>query len=232
VSDTGRTLAVLLAVAGCLAWAGATTSAAPSAEPREGALLLSIHRGATVAIRRAPASGTLAVARWETPFGSVRRLSVVERRGDWFAVESDVLGNGVVGWVPRTAAVLLEHIRYSVEADLSERIVTLRAGGEVVFRRRVSIGANHSPTPSGRFHVTDQISGRRWGLGCCIVVLSGTQPRLPTGWSGGSRLAIHGASEASERIGAPVTAGCLHATEQTLRVLSGLPLGTPVVVHP
>jgi hypothetical protein len=232
VSDITRTLAVLLAVAGCVTWAAATASAAPSAEPREGALALSIHRGATVAIRRAPTGGTLALARWKTPFGSVRRLRVVERRGDWFAVESDVLGNGSVGWVPRTAAVRLEHIRYSVDADLSDRIVTLRADGEIVFRRRVSIGANHSPTPSGRFHITDQISGRRWGLGCCIVVLSGTQPRLPTGWSGGSRLAIHGASDASERIGAPVTAGCLHATEQTLRVLSGLPLGTPVIVHP
>jgi lipoprotein-anchoring transpeptidase ErfK/SrfK len=232
VSDTGRTLAVVLAVAGCAAWAGATAWAAPSAESWEDAFALSIHRGATVAIRRAPASGTLALARWKTSFGSVRRLRVVERRGNWFSVESDVLGNGVVGWVPRTAAVRLEHIRYSVEADLSDRIVTLRAGAEVVFRRRVSIGANDSPTPSGRFHVTDQISGRRWGLGCCIVVLSGTQPRLPTGWSGGGRLAIHGVSDDSERIGAPVTAGCLHATEETLRVLSHLPLGTPVVVHP
>ena len=49
-----------------------------------------------------------------------------------------------------------------------------------------------SPTPSGRFHVSDQISGRRWGLGCCIVVFSGSQPRLPVGWNGGDRLAVHG----------------------------------------
>lgn len=233
VSETGRSLAVLVAVAACAAvLAGGNASAASSAEPREAALALTIDRGATVAIRRAPASRTLALARWKTPFGSVRRLRVVEQRGDWFAVESEVLGNGVVGWVPRTAAVRLERIRYSVEADLSERLVTLRAGGDVVFRRRVSIGASTSPTPIGRFHVTDQISGRRWRLGCCIVVLSGTQPRLPTGWGGGDRLAIHGRPGDTERIGAPVSAGCLHATEQTLRVLSGLPLGTPVVIHP
>jgi lipoprotein-anchoring transpeptidase ErfK/SrfK len=134
--------------------------------------------------------------------------------------------------VPRTAAVRVQRILFSVEADLSERLVTLRAGRAIVFRRRVSIGASASPTPSGRFHITDHVSGRRWGLGCCIVVLSGTQPRLPTGWNGGNRLAIHGAPRGSERIGAPVSAGCLHATEQTLRVLSGLPLGTPVVIHP
>jgi hypothetical protein len=120
-----------------------------------------------------------------------------------------------------------------VEADLSERLLTLFEDGRVVFRRRVSIGASASPTPSGRFHVTDQISGRRWRLGCCIVVLSGTQPRLPAGWRGGDRLAIHGSpGVSSSRIGVPSSAGCLHATEQTLRVLAELPLGTPVVIHP
>ena len=77
-------------------------SAAPAPDR---ALTLVIDRGAKVAIRRAPASRTLAVAAWKTSFGSVRRLRVVERRGDWFAVESDVLGNGIVGWVPRTAAI-------------------------------------------------------------------------------------------------------------------------------
>ena len=211
------------------------TALAPQAgaEPASAhASALVIDRGAKVAIRRAPASRTLAVAGWKTPFGSVRHLRVVRQRGDWFAVESDVLGNGVVGWVPRTAAVRLRSVRFSVEADLSERLLTLREDGRVVFRRRVSIGARSSPTPVGRFHVTDQISGRKWRLGCCIVVLSGVQPHLPVGWNGGDRLAIHGRPGASSRIGAPSSAGCLHATEQTLRLLAGLPLGTPVLIHP
>ena len=243
---TGHARALTLLVAGavCAAALAAPASAAPL--PGQG-LTLVIDRGAKVAIRRAPASRTLAVAAWKTSFGSVRRLRVVERRGDWFAVESDVLGNGVVGWVPRTAAVRLRRVhyaveadlsqrlltlRFSVEADLSERMVTLREGGRIVFRRRVSIGAPGSPTPSGRFHVTDQIPGKRWGLGCCIVVLSGSQPRLPAGWGGGDRLAIHGRPSWAASIGTPVSAGCQHATGQTLTVLARLPLGTPVVIHP
>jgi hypothetical protein len=232
VSDTGRARGALVALA-----AGAVLAAllaAPGvAAPSSGqGLALVIDRGAKVAIRRAPASRTVAVAAWKTSFGSVRRLGVVERRGDWYAVESDVLGNGVVGWVPRTAAVHVRPIRYSVEADLSRRMLTLRKEGRVVFRRRVSIGATSSPTPSGRFHVTDQVSGTRWGLGCCIVVLSGSQPRLPAGWSGGDRLAIHGRPSRSEAFGSPASAGCLHATDRTLRSLARLPLGTPVVIHP
>ena len=210
----------------------ATAAPAAARESQKQAQVLVLERGAKVAIRRAPASRALAVAGWKTPFGSVRRLRVVERRGDWFAVESDVLGNGVVGWVPKTAAVRVRTVRHNVEADLSARLLTVRENGRVVFRRRVSIGAADSPTPSGRFHISDQISGTRWGLGCCIVVFSGSQPRLPAGWNGGDRLAAHGRPSRSERIGSPASAGCLHATEQTLRALAQLPLGTPVVIHP
>jgi hypothetical protein len=237
VSGTVRAQATFLtlsAVALVAATVGVAPPAAsagrPAVEPL--GLTLVVDHGAKVVIRRVPAGRALAVAGWKTSFGSVRRLRIVERRGDWFAVESDVLGNGVVGWVPRTAAVRLRRVRYSLEADLSQRLLTLRENGRVVFRRRVSIGAGDSPTPSGLFHVSDQISGTRWRLGCCIVVLSGTQPRLPAGWGGGDRLAIHGRPSTSESIGAPTSAGCLHATEQTLRELARLPLGTPVVIHP
>ena len=231
VSDTALTSLALLVLALAAALVAAPVgNAAGSTSPR--GLTLVVDWKAKVPIRRAPGSRTLAVAKWKTPFGSVRRLQVVARRGNWFAVESDVLGNGVVGWVPRTAPVRLRMVRYAVEADLSKRQLTLRENGRVVFRRRVSIGAPGSPTPTGRFHVTDQISGRKWRLGCCIVVLSGNQPRLPAGWSGGDRLAIHGRPSPHEIFGAPTSAGCLHATEQTLQALSRLPLGTPVVIHP
>jgi hypothetical protein len=235
VSDAALTRRALLglALAGTIAVGLLVPSVGNAAHvtSRRGMTLV-VDWKAMVPIRRAPAGGTLAVASWKTPFGSVRRLRVVGRRGNWFAVESDVLGNGVVGWVPRTAAVRLRMVRSAVEADLSKRQLTLREDGRVVFRRRVSIGSPGSPTPTGRFHVTDQISGRRWRLGCCIVVLSGNQPRLPAGWSGGDRLAIHGRPSPRESFGTPTSAGCLHATEQTLQALSRLPLGTPVVIHP
>jgi lipoprotein-anchoring transpeptidase ErfK/SrfK len=234
VSDSvfARRAVLAFGVVGCVAAVLAAPPGSAARSSASGRLTLVVDWKAKVPIRRAPGSRTLAVARWKTPFGSVRRLQVVGRRGNWFAVESDVLGNDVVGWVPRTAAVRLRRVRYAVEADLSKRLLTLREDGRVIFRRRVSIGAPDSPTPTGRFHVTDQISGRRWGLGCCIVVLSGSQPRLPAGWDGGDRLAIHGRTSPRETFGAPTSAGCLHATEQTLRALARLPLGTPVVIHP
>lgn len=234
MSDTA-VVRVLLALVLGLTCATGLVAAEPASAARHReteSLSLVLAWKAKVPIRRAPGGRTLAVAGWKTSFGSVRRLQVIGRRGNWFAVESDVLGNGVVGWVLRTAAVRLRREHHTVEVDLSSRRLTLRKDGRIVFHRRVSIGAANSPTPTGRFHLTDQISGRQWRLGCCIVVLSGRQPRLPAGWQGGDRLAVHGRPSRAETIGAPASAGCLHATEQTLRMLSRLPRGTPVVIHP
>ena len=226
-----RALVVIALSFACMLVPAGTAAPAPSTQVSS--LALVVERGAKVTIRRAPASRVLAVAGWRTPFGSPRRLRVVERRGNWYAVESDVLGNGVVGWVPKTARVRPLRLLIAVEADLSQRMLTVRRDGVVVFRRHVSIGSSTSPTPSGRFHVTDVIGGTRWGLGCCIVVLSGTQPRLPAGWAGGDRRAIHGRPGRTPPIGAAVSAGCLHATERTLLELARLlPLGAPVVIHP
>src|SRR4029078_2721446 len=92
--------------------------AEPSARAAEG-LALVVDWKAKGPSRRAPGSRMVAVAGWNTPFGSVRRLQVVARRGNWFAVESDVLGNGVVGWVPRTACVRLRAVHSAVEHDLA-----------------------------------------------------------------------------------------------------------------
>jgi lipoprotein-anchoring transpeptidase ErfK/SrfK len=66
--------------------------------------------------------------------------------------------------------------------------------------------------------------------GCCILALSGRQPNLPRGWSGGDRLAIHGSS--TPTWGKAVSNGCLHADEADLRYLMRwVPLGTYVRVH-
>ena len=94
----------------------------------------------------------------------------------------------------------------------------------------VAVGAAGSPTPIGRFAVTDQLTGfNTAAYGCCILALSGHQTNLPSGWTGGDRLAIHG----GDGIGSAVSSGCLHAGESDLRwLLRRVPLGTQVVVHP
>jgi hypothetical protein len=99
-----------------------------------------------------------------------------------------------------------------------------------VLRAAVGIGAARSPTPIGRFGVTDKLTGLNpAAYGCCILALSAHQTHLPPGWAGGDRIAIHGGGG----IGAATSNGCLHATEGVLRwLMRRVGLGTQVVVHP
>jgi hypothetical protein len=169
-----------------------------------------------------------------TEFGSPQVLAVAARHGDWLGVVTTSRPNNRLAWVRRQAAGLrLRRTRWSLHADLSARTLTLRKGRRRVHRLTVAIGRPGSETPTGRFAVTDKLSGSRFGpyYGCCILALSGHQPNTPPGWTGGNRLAIHG-TDAPSTIGAAASAGCLRAADADLGVLMReVPLGTPVFIR-
>jgi hypothetical protein len=189
---------------------------------------------APIALKERPGGPTAVSVGATTEFGSERVMSVAARRGNWLGVVTPERPNGQLAWVRRGAEGLrLSRTRWSLHADLSERTVTLRRGGQSVHRLSVAIGGPGSPTPTGRFAVTDKMSGDRYGpyYGCCILALSGHQPNTPAGWQGGNRLAIHG-TDAPGTIGAAASAGCLRAADDDLRILmSKVPVGTPVFVR-
>jgi lipoprotein-anchoring transpeptidase ErfK/SrfK len=163
-----------------------------------------------------------------TAFGSPTRLAVVGETRRWLAVISARLRNHVRGFVPRSS-VRVVHVAVSVEVDLSARRLTVWRMGVALRRIGVAVGAQSTPTPQGRFAVTDELSNF-WPsvYGCCAIALSGRQTQPTPGWSGGDRLAIH----AGSGIGAAVSTGCLRAASSDMRFLMRtLPLGTQVVVH-
>ena len=189
---------------------------------------------AAVPLRDGPAGAVVAQAAARTEFGDVRVLSVAARRGPWLGVVVPERPNGGLAWVHRRARGLaLRRTAYSLHADLSGRWLELRRNGRRVRRLSVGIGGPGSETPSGRFAVTDKLEGSRFGpyYGCCILALSGHQPNTPPGWTGGSRLAIHG-TDSPQSIGAAASAGCLRAADGDLQVLMRrVPLGTPVFIR-
>jgi len=176
----------------------------------------------------------VAVAGSRTSFGSPSVFSVVGRQGRWFAVRSPDLPNGRVAWIDSHRGLSYQRTAYEIEVVLSSRLLVVRDRSGAILRATIGIGAAGSPTPVGRYAITDKLRGRRYGsaYGCCILALSGNQTRLPSGWVGGTRLAIHGTNSPAT-IGAPASAGCLHASGAVLHRLERmLPLGTPVVIHP
>jgi hypothetical protein len=192
-----------------------------------------VKPGRSIALRAKPGGGVVARASAVTEFGSRARLSVAEARGGWLGVTSTLLPNGKVAWVRDSNALEMHHTAMSIRVDLSKRRLELRDGARLVRRFGVAIGRPGSPTPTGRFAVTDKLSGSRYGAyyGCCILALSGHQPHPPPGWQGGDRLAIHG-TDSPGTIGTSASAGCLRAADADLQVLMRrVPLGTPVFIR-
>jgi hypothetical protein len=208
----------------------------PAPQPKH--RLKGVHRIAvvdeSVPLRTRPNGRVLARAAASTEFGGQRVLSIAARRGAWFGVVATELPNGQLAWVNRRNPAL--HVRrtaYSLHADLSGRWLELRRGGRRIRRLSVAVGRPGSETPTGRFAVTDKLNGRSFGsyYGCCVLALNGHQPKLPAGWAGGDRLAIHG-TNAPSTIGAAASAGCLRAGDADLQVLMHrVPLGTPVFIR-
>jgi len=192
-----------------------------------------VRQGRPLPLRARPFGRVLAQVGSITQFGSRRALSVVTRRGRWLGVTEAGVGNNRLVWVDAHAGRLsYTRTRLEVDVSLSTRTLVLRRDGHVVRRMRVGIGRPGSPTPTGRFSVTDKLNGPAYSAfyGCCILALSATQPNLPAGWSGGNRIAIHGTPSSSD-FGRAVSAGCVHASDAELRYLMRtIPLGTPVVI--
>ena len=154
------------------------------------------------------------------------------RHGAWGRVQIPYEWPRRDGWIPLRG---LQRLRTGVEVhvDLSRHWVAVRRDGRTVAGFPAATGASYSPTPPGHYFVTDRIPFAAGGpLGSFAFGISGIQPHLPAGWSGGNQLAIHGTSDPSS-IGHSASAGCVRVSEDALhRLLPLLQLGTPVVIVP
>lgn len=194
-------------------------------------LLARVHSPVPVLVR--PGGARLTTLGATTPFGSARVLSVMRRSGHWLRVTTADLQSGRDGWIDANApGITISSTPVEIVIRLGARTLELRRGERVVRRFTVGIGAPGSPTPTGRFAVTDELAGPAYSpvYGCCILALSARQSRLPPGWTGGDRIAIHGTNVPST-IGRALSTGCVHAADVDLRALLKLvPLGTPVTI--
>lgn len=141
-------------------------------------------------------------------------------------------GRDATGWL-RLRGLRTSTTPISVLADLSRHRIWVLRGERVIFSAPAATGAPVSPTPTGRFTVSDLVAFPGGGaFGTFAFGLSGIQPNLPPGWTGGNQLAIHGTNDPSS-IGSSASAGCLRVSERTLdRLRRLLELGTPVQIVP
>lgn len=220
--------------------AGREPAPEPEPAPRENALtppsedgtpILEVRPGAEVELFSRPGGKPLVTLGDTTEWGSPTVLTVVERKGEWVGVPTEKLPNGELGWVKLgSEAFSVDSIGQEIEIDLSSMTGRLLRDGEVEREWTVSVGGPESPTPTGTFAITDKLTeGLNPVYGCCALPITATQPNLPTGWTGGNRMAIHGTTAA---LGTANSSGCVRSSDEDLRALiDAVPLGTPVEIH-
>ena len=183
-----------------------------------------------VQLRGSPAGKVLRTIGPKTGMGGPQILAIVARRGRWYGVLHETLPNGRAGWI-RVDGVRLLREPWEIVVDRSDRRLQLKRNGRQVEAFPVAVGRAGSPTPIGRFAVTDRLTSKPGSpYGCCVLALSGRQPNLPPGWTGGDRLALHGTTTGV--VGGAYSAGCVRIRERALRrLMERIPVGTRVTVR-
>jgi hypothetical protein len=165
-------------------------------------------------------------------YGVQHRAWILDRakNGRFGKVAAPYSGNRGTGWI-RLAGLDLSHTAYSVRADLSSHRIKVMRFEKTIMRIPSATGAPGSPTPPGRYFVTDRVPIPGGGsFGTFAFGISGIQTNLPAGWSGGDQLAIHGTNDPGS-IGTSASAGCLRVSSKALERLKPLlGFGTPVTI--
>ena len=148
----------------------------------------------------------------------------------WFRVQLPMRPNGAKGYV-RADDIEVGTVRNRVVVDLSARRLTLYRGRRPVMRARVAIGANGTPTPTGRYYVNQRLvpAEKNGPFGPGAIGISAFSPTL-VNWPQGGPVAIHGTNR-PELVGQAVSNGCVRVRNAVLRRLwRETPVGTPVII--
>lgn len=166
-----------------------------------------------------------------TSFGSHVFVWAPERRPGWLGVVTPQVGNGRLAWL-RQRGLELWRDNWELRVSLTGRRLSVIDSGRTVKQFTIAVGAPASPTPVGRFAITDllQTGDPSGPYGCCIVALSAEAPHPIEDWTGGNRVAIHSTPE-TWSIGQAVSHGCMRLTlAEGQWLLKHVPLGTPVLI--
>ena len=207
-------------------------AAAPfPSDPEDASCYPRAHAYGRTPIYRKPEGKPFARLEARTEWGTPRVLGVIERDGDWLAVQAPELANEDIAWM-RGSDARVDCVRWSLHVDLSRRKLYVRQDGHTERSFSVGVGRRGNPTPRGRFSVTDKlrVTDRDSPYGCCVVALTGHQTRLPASWPGGDRLAVHATTDLAS-IGRPASLGCLRLTTGEARwLIETIPVGAPMFI--
>ena len=154
------------------------------------------------------------------------------RRKGWVKVDLPTRPNQSKGWVRRTD-VDLSFTQLRIEVRRNAHRLDLLDGDRVVSRTRIAVGEALSPTPPGRYFVTDVVRSRepKGFYGPYALGLSAHSTVYTSFEGGDGQVGIHGTNQPAA-IGTDVSHGCIRVRNSVIRRLATrVPLGTPVVIR-
>jgi hypothetical protein len=167
-----------------------------------------------------------------TIIGTPTVLTVVEGPADgWARVILPGRPNGSQGWV-EVGDMTLSVVHGRIVVDLSDRLLTYYEGGTEVLNTPVAVGTSRSPTPTGVFFVTDNVTladpNSPWGPHALGL---SARSEVITEYNGGDGIiGIHGTNSPAS-IGDASSLGCVRVPNEVIATLHELvPLGTPVEI--
>lgn len=211
-----------------------------SATPNEATVTLTARIAFPTVARRAPRHAARPMLRLSgvTTYSRQPQVLMVTGRSApggtrWVRVRLPTRPNGSSGWVPQSH-VRLSATRTRIEVTLGTRTLTVWRGGSRLAVWPVGIGKPATPTPTGRFAISDALAtlpAWRSVYGAHTLTLTAHSSVLRRFMGGNGLVAIHGGS--TGRVGYAASNGCVILSATHLAAIRRYALpGTPVIIRP
>jgi lipoprotein-anchoring transpeptidase ErfK/SrfK len=238
------TLAVLAVVAFGVAACGGSDrpklAPAPVAQPATTTTAFPMHQVATVrpdlksvAVYPEPgAPAPKASLSNPTQYNVPRVFLVARQEPDWLLVDLPTRPNESKGWIKASDVTVAEN-PWRIRVDLAAHKVTVWNGADVVHSEPAAVGKATTPTPTGRFYITENLtvpSFQYAAYGPFAFGLS-AHSNVYTSFGGGDgQVGMHGTGSPSS-IGKATSNGCIRLSNEGItKLIKIVPPGTPIEI--
>lgn len=186
--------------------------------------------GDTVTVSERPGGAVTQTLTNPQESGAPLVFRVEEIEGEWLRVLLTQRPNGSTGWIP-AAAVRLSTTPYALVVTTSTNTLDLYEGGVKTESFPVATGTGGTPTPVGRFALTELLAPTNSGYGPFAYGVSAFSEALTSFGGGPGQIGLHGTDDEGS-IGSDASHGCIRMRNDDIVELAGiLPLGTPIQVR-
>ncbi|HEY2436149.1 MAG TPA: L,D-transpeptidase, partial [Solirubrobacteraceae bacterium] len=188
------------------------------------------------AIRAHPAESSRRITRlhWDTADGFpeiylLLRAHWDARGQEWVQLRVPMRPNGQIGWVQRTTLGSFHLTHLSVVIDRERVRMSLFSRGRLLWRAPVGVGKPSTPTPTGRFWITERYKIAQRASGYWPYAFATSDYSTLPEWPGGGVVGIHGPYFAQRLIPGFISHGCIRLrVSDDFWFAAHVTLGTPV----